>query len=64
MNKCKSGLSITWNKDTLLLKIQFQDFLDLEISELEFAQITAIYLSEQISMMELCKCYQEQFLPL
>jgi len=55
-----TGLSITYDYDNFLIKVKYYSFLNFEIDEIEFAQIAALYLSEDVSIMELCKCYQEQ----
>ena len=58
----EKGLSIVWDKDNFLLDISYYDFINLEISELEFVQISALHIYEEVSIVELCKCYQEQLI--
>jgi len=58
----EKGLNIIWSKDKTLINISYNDLLSLEISKLEFAQIAALHIFEEVSMAELCRCYQEQYL--
>ena len=53
-------LSITEDLDNDEIIIKY-DLIDLRISTCDFAQLTAIFLSEGVSIMEVCLCYQEQF---
>jgi len=56
-----NALDIVYNHDHSIIQIKYNTFLNFKIHEHVFVILTYLYLTEHISIMELCKCYQEQF---
>jgi hypothetical protein len=54
------GLSITQNFDEGLIFIK-NEIINVKIPIEDFAILTALFLQNESTMMELCLCYQEQF---
>jgi hypothetical protein len=53
-------LNVIYDHDRFSITIEYSDFLDFILPETEWAQLTLLHLFEDISIIELCKCYQEQ----